>query len=92
MIQKGDLVVVVKPTPCCGKEGSVGKIYEVEEFIEVAKCRHCGKLYNGKVAVLTEAGRGEPVIRLKRIPPIEELDNLERIEEMYENQTKVAQR
>ena len=86
MIEVGDLVVVVRPTPCCKKDGSIGKIYTVTGFISQARCKHCGEIYEGSVAVVEEAGRGEPVSRLKRIPPMGELDNLILMEEAWNNQ------
>lgn len=71
MISVGDLVQVVFPTPCCKADGSIGKIFEVSGFLSIARCRRCGRDYHGSVALLDES-KGEPIVRLKKIPPLEE--------------------
>ena len=42
-IKAGDLVIIVKPEPCCGYSGSIGKIFTVKK-IELCKllCTKCG--------------------------------------------------
>ena len=70
-IQPGDLVMVVKPTPCCGADKRVGQIGRVVSVgYENFRCVHClrrifefGAKFDGGVA--------QPVKRLKRIPPLD---------------------
>ena len=92
MVKIGDLVMVIKPTPCCGSTRSLGMIFKVEsmELLEGAKCSVCGGIlekryeYAGDGSV-NEAGRARMCqsYRLKVIPGVEELDNLEMIEAFF---------
>jgi hypothetical protein len=71
----GDLVAVVKPTPCCGNPTAVGWHFIVSGFRSNApgQCMYCGDFQHKMVA------DGHPecafnIDRLKRIPPLDELE------------------
>lgn len=50
-IRKGDLVAVVRPTPCCGNSESVGMVYLVTGVTTgEAVCFHCHSLNCAPVA------------------------------------------
>lgn len=82
-ISVGDLVVVVKPKPCCGKgKPALGFVFRVLE-IRKSKglhCSGCGKqdAEQSLIAVSGEKhGKNQMVYeiyRLKRIPPLDELE------------------
>ena len=83
-IAPGDLVVVVKPVPCCGHSGSVGETFRVKELAHVRwHCVRCGKVHD---ASLVARRVGHPWVyllaRLKRIPPLDELERNEIVEEL----------
>lgn len=44
-IKVGDLVMVVKPTLCCGNPYSIGKLFTVIEntIKQISYCIHCGE-------------------------------------------------
>ncbi len=88
MIQVGDLVQVVRPTSCCGSDVSIGKIFIVAEFSDrLGKCKICGyiddKIFARSGETLTNGKhQAYQVDRLKRIPPLSELEaRNERLEE-----------
>lgn len=92
MVKIGDLVMVIKPTPCCGSTRSLGMVFKVEsmELLEGAKCSVCGGILEKRYEYAgdgTVAENGRPKVcqsyRLKVIPGIEELDNLEMIEAFF---------
>lgn len=79
-IKVGDLVIVVKPTPCCGNEAVVGAPFIVSR-IAMAKgrfhCSHCNTTWPSQmVADGLHKHFVYQLWRLKRIPPLEELDEL----------------
>ena len=74
-IQVGDLVQIVRGTRCCNKPGHVGLIYTVTRMKSSKwHCSHC----NSEESELLVAGvghmNGYEMSRLKRIPPLEELE------------------
>lgn len=75
-IQVGDLVQVVRPTLCCGQTKAIGMIYQVVSFnsMKSYKCDSCGGITNLLVAD-RGFGWGANVCRLKRIPPLSELES-----------------
>jgi len=74
-IQKGDLVMVVKPSFCCGTEDFISRIFTVAYVVMGAKgmCRHCGDIsFNDTAATgeITSVGpEGCDIRRLKRLDP-----------------------
>lgn len=68
-IKAGDLVMVVRPTPCCGNTGGMGTVYRAAEVSAVESyCDWCGKDWSG-VVVWHEDDSGCDVSRLIRIDP-----------------------
>lgn len=71
-IKAGDLVMVVKPTLCCGCTASIGTIFTVKKLIccEEAQCFACGHTAP-RVLATRGAGRGPgyDIETLKRIEP-----------------------
>lgn len=82
-ISVGDLVVVVKPTLCCGQLGkSFGAVFRVSHIRErtYSRCAHCG---SSAITLLADGWRAAiSLYRLKRIPPLSELEGEKRDEEI----------
>lgn len=85
-IRVGDLVQIVKPMPCCGRLGKhYGDTFTVSEIITtrfVNACAYCGARYAGTYAVDPADDLAAEVRRLKRIPPLSELESTETKEEL----------
>ena len=83
-IQVGDLVQVIKPLFCCGDTSHCGRIFKVIVFntdLADTACQLCGGTANPTAnALFSGATIGYDVRRLKRIPPLSELEG-ERTEE-----------
>ena len=82
-IRAGDLVFVTKPMPCCGYAAAVGKVTTVQKKIPDGKpfvCESCNKKFttDGGMWWMLADDRARHQQRLKRIPPLEELDAVER--------------
>jgi hypothetical protein len=77
VISVGDLVVVVKAAPCCGYNGGVGKIstYIGTDDLSI-RCKNCGLISNSKSTNLSN-GYSYEFYRLKKIPPLTELETTE---------------
>jgi len=70
-IQPGDLVMVVKPTACCGASNAIGEIHRVADVLHSdLECNSCKKRFQGMAAYF-ESGDINPVRELKRIPPLD---------------------
>lgn len=86
-IKAGDLVVIVKTTPCgCCPPTSVGRIFRVIRVkgSGLSRCTSCGFGWKRDGAyAFAEEGNGADVWRLKRIPPLRELDDVKREEEIH---------
>lgn len=68
-IKTGDLVMVVRPTPCCGRADGIGTVYRAADVASVeAYCDWCGRDSSG-VVVWHEDDSGCHVSRLIRIDP-----------------------
>lgn len=79
-IRPGDLVMVVKPKPCCGN-GALGFVFVVERIGRFpGACDDCG---HRSTALAAAFGEDEAVyvFRLKRIDPLPAEDEVERVEE-----------
>ena len=75
-IAVGDLVQVVRLSVCCGN-GRLGRIFTVAKLIDTShiSCTACGAKYHRINAVADERGSvGINITRLKRIPPMSELE------------------
>lgn len=75
-IKSGDLVMVVKPSPCCGNCAAIGRIFTVKAVeVEHGRCGHC-KTMSILARVTTEDNQYIQLIRLKKIDPPTEGDSL----------------
>ena len=84
-IQVGDLVVIVKPPAGCRCVENLGVIFQVTAIRQGTNwrvCRNCesGSLGTGLVA--EGFGRALGLKRLKRTPPLSELESEKRYEEI----------
>ena len=77
-IKVGDLVMIVKPTVCCGYAGRIGRVFRAGRFnTKSAKCSLCGARATSFVGVLNpESGKFVDVVRLIKIDPPAEGDSL----------------
>ena len=81
-IRPGDLVMVVKPTPCCGGARRVGKLFVAGKIRNIyGICPQCG-VSEYRLSTYNERGRWDVLTRLKRIPPLSELEGEKRDEEI----------
>jgi len=81
-IATGDLVVVVKPPRCCVNLSSIGRVFKVQGVnSEPSQCIFCGFVSSVQVAV-KESGIVCEISRLKKIPPLSELETIEIKEEI----------
>lgn len=81
-IKAGDLVVIVKPSPCCNSSGGIGKIFTVTEVrVKIAFCKYC---YKHQETLFAEIGPGRNVQinRVKKINPSRDEDFVETNEEL----------
>lgn len=74
-IKTGDLVMVVKPSPCCGTMSRVGLTFKVAGIVGRARCHHCGEI-NTNGSVRASHNLGFSAKRLKKIDPPAEGDSL----------------
>jgi hypothetical protein len=84
-IKVGDLVMVVRPTPCCNvSTGAEGLIFTVANFDDYFKqCKFCSAPFQVSETSAEGASVGAiRVSRLKRIPPLSELDDVKNTEEL----------
>jgi len=81
-IKVGDLVMVIKPIPCCGYDKRIGMISTVEQIVERGMyCTICGHNFGTSTHTIVN-GIGFSFDRLKKIPPLEEQDKIETKEEL----------
>lgn len=75
-IKAGDLVMVVKPTKCCGNVNILGRVSTAKEiYISNLTCRHCSYVER-RSAVIMSDGMGADMARLKKIEPSADGDSL----------------
>jgi len=73
LIKDGDLVAIIRPTPCCGGDASVGRVFTASRLSrEPFRCKVCSAVC---VAYSVWDGHGDYylVSRLQRIPDFPEL-------------------
>ncbi len=82
-IREGDLVMVVRPGRC-GCTNSIGKVFRFTNITSYSPsvCAHCGKRHTAETAVLTPFGGWCSIYRLKRIPPLDQLDLIDQVKEL----------
>lgn len=82
-IKVGDLVMVVKATPCCGIYQTTHPVFRVSGFEkDYFHCRFCGQGRKVLAANVADTFWLCDVDRLKRIPPLSELEGERRDEEI----------
>ena len=84
-IKVGDLVIVLRPSMCCPQEKPhIGRIFTVSSFetLNATPCERCGDKSTITVAIEPGSYKGYDIRRLKRIPPIAELGDVKRDEEI----------
>lgn len=75
-IKKGDLVMVVKPTPCCGDVTILGSVFTAGgPRKKLSFCAYCGHGYEMASVEHPEGGR-VLIHRLKKIDPPADGDSL----------------
>ena len=90
-IQVGDLVAVVRPNTCdcAASRNSFGRLFHVAK-IDVSEggsfCMQCDKVLSNKPFFFASDGgnRNYGMYRLKRIPPLEELEGVRTEENLKE--------
>ncbi len=85
-IAVGDLVQVVKQRRCCVERTKWGDIYQVSAISSgVFQCIYCGKISDVLIDVAyDDAGDCCEIDRLKRIPPLDELEGQSTEEKLKE--------
>ncbi len=84
-IKVGDLVVVVRGSSCCGWNGDLGRIFKTEGQMIVSppqtwRCSHCGLTGPFRTAHRYLTDYKQDLFhegRLRRIPPLSELGEVE---------------
>lgn len=75
-ISVGDLVQVIKPRPCCGLPDTLGRILTVTRVAKkFLRCTSCGERRPNVNAFLLSDNLSYEALRLKRIPPLSELES-----------------
>lgn len=75
-IKAGDLVMVVRPSPCCGNFSDAGRIFRVKEIMRgPGRCPSCLEVAQVTAAMIDHR-YGLEVFCLKRIDPPSEGDSL----------------
>ena len=73
-ISVGDLVVIVRASHCCGRDKTLGRIFTVEAISSTNyQCRRCKVITEASLCAWRD-GWVVPLSRLKRIPPLAELE------------------
>lgn len=85
-IKVGDLVMVVCGSACCDSRHTNGWIFVVDNFYtgDFGACRNCGKRGRGTLARRAGDKDGWDLPRLKRIPPLPELEGQRTQEDIRE--------
>lgn len=73
-IEVGDMVMVVRPQPCCGSDRRIGAVYEVAIITNKHQdiIHDCCGIESTHVCAIGHNGRGELIEVLKKIPPLTE--------------------
>lgn len=81
-IKVGDLVQIVRPTTCCGDENATGLVFVVQAISVTDWWCECGASGDDCVHAMHQDGECVELSRLKRIPPLSELDDVKQDEEI----------
>jgi len=79
-IQMGDLVQVVRPTTCCNSSRYTGYLFVVRDLrvTHRGSCAACGQpTPPNEVCAIGPEGAHTELPRLRRIPPLSELEGVE---------------
>jgi hypothetical protein len=86
-ISVGDLVMVIRGMLCCGGGSHIGEMFVVRDIYQYAggHCELCkAPQSSGLAAAPDHTSGGQALFRLKRIPPLEELEGEKRDEKIKE--------
>jgi len=73
MFKPGDLVMVVKPAPCCGYCHSLGRVFTVQgSATSEGECKFCGAIVLPSNMTILDVGGPIQSTRLRLIPPLDE--------------------
>ena len=88
-IQVGDLVVIMRKAGCCVdlSSGHIFKVSDIRTSNDPYHCARCNTTYPTQLVACGYEHYGIQLWRLKRIPPLEELEGL-RTEESLRVPTK----
>lgn len=76
-IKPGDLVMIVKPMPCCGDNATLGNVFIVKSISgSDGVCGACGDYQEFAMDALRPDGGYTQLSRLKKIDPPAEGDSL----------------
>lgn len=84
-IKPGDLVMVVRPTTCCGSAHNLGKIGTIISKVtnpNGVQCTNCGHWSDGNGYFRISYGRSHEACRLKKIDPPALDESVERVREL----------
>lgn len=71
--KRGDLVMVVKPAPCCGYCHSLGRVFTVQGgTADEGECKFCGARVHPSNMTILDVGGPIQSSRLRLIPPLDE--------------------
>ena len=82
-ISVGDLVQIIRPRGCCPQHSKLGGVFTVtgvrsDRPLECCYCKRLMDVAHAEFSVFPDLW--VEVSRLKRVPPLEELDNVKREE------------
>ncbi len=75
MIEKGDLVMVVKPMPCCGAAITIGQVHTATGFYDCCICSSCSALLTEPMVLVNGEHYAAPISILIKIDPPAESDS-----------------
>jgi len=87
-IKAGDLVMIVKPTLCCGNAGSLGQMFIVDDrpLPQKSKCYFCGSVEPITKEIVPLSSKNVCArSRLKKIDPPAEGDDLPTRRDLHNN-------
>lgn len=84
-IAVGDLVVVARASACCGSTAWMGHTFKVTRIgRSPTSCHKCDGRVGAPAALGSPTGKWAGLDRLKRIPPLEELEGQRTEEKLHE--------
>lgn len=85
-IKAGDLVAIVRGSPCCGFLGchsyysqyTIKGFTSTEKIADIVSCKECGHTYEKNIPIaIFEGNRAAFVSMIKKVPPLQEDEFLE---------------